>query len=86
MSVALCTKVDSTGSLVVRAVVGLSIQIQVGVSEHLVHHISKGAIWSSVYVNVQLGTMVFRLSLHGELDFGVDVIEVIKEVLQLFGP
>jgi hypothetical protein len=46
-----------------------------------VHSVPQGAIWSSVYVNVQEGKMAILLSLYGELH----VIEVVEEVLQLLG-
>jgi hypothetical protein len=38
-----------------------------------------------VYVDIQEGKMAIGLSLHGEFDVGMDVVEVVEEVLQLFG-
>jgi hypothetical protein len=67
--------------LMSRVVVGLGIQIQVGVSGLLVHGVDRGAVWSSVYFNIQEGKAAIRLSLHGETDVGMDVVEVVKEII-----
>jgi hypothetical protein len=47
--------------------------------------VPQGAIWSSVYVNVQEEKVAIPLKLHGEMDAGMDVTEVVMELLQLFG-
>jgi len=62
----------------------LSIQLQVDVDKFPVHTVPQGAIWSSVYVNIQEGKMAISLSLHSELYVRMDVVEVVEEVLQLF--
>jgi len=64
-------------------VVGLSIQIQVGVGGLPVHIVTQGAIWSSVYVHVHEGKVVIQL-LHGELDIGTNVVEAVNKITQLF--
>jgi hypothetical protein len=46
--------------------------------------VSQGAIWSFVYFNVCEGKVAIQLTLDGELDVGMDVIEVVKEIIQLF--
>jgi hypothetical protein len=42
----------------------------------------QGAIWSSVYVNIQEGTLAVQLNLNNE----VDVIKVVKGVFQFSLP
>jgi len=64
--------------------VQLSIQIQVAVSGLPAHSVLQRAIWSAVYASVQEGKVAMWLSLHGELDAGLDVIEMVKEVIHLF--
>jgi len=66
-------------------VVWLSIQIQVDVGGFPVCSVPQGAIWSSVDVVNQEGKVAVWLSLHGELDVGMVVTEVVKDVIQLFG-
>jgi hypothetical protein len=49
----------------------------------LVHTVPHGTIWSSVYVNIQERKMAIRISLHNELDFGMDVV---RKFLSSLGP
>jgi hypothetical protein len=49
-----------------------------------VHTVPQGTIWSSVYVNVQEWKVAAQLSLHGELDVGMNAVEVVRETIQLF--
>jgi hypothetical protein len=72
--------------LIGQVVVQLSIQIQVDVIGLPIHNVPQAAIWSSVYVDVQEGKVVLCLLLHGEVDVGMGDVQVVKEVLVLFGP
>jgi len=73
------------GMLIGWVVVWLCIQKQVGVGGFPVHPVPQGAMRPSVYANIQKGKMAVGLSLHGELNVGMDVVEVVDKVLQLFG-
>jgi hypothetical protein len=39
-------------------------------------------MWSSAYANVQEGKVVIRLSLRGEVDVGMNAVQVVKEIIQ----
>jgi hypothetical protein len=64
-------------------VVRLCIEIQVGAGGLPVHTVPQGAVWSSAYVNVHEGKVTVQLSLHGERDVGMNVVEVVNEIIQL---
>jgi len=61
----------------------LSIQTEIGLGGYPVHAVPQGSI-CSVYFYIQEGNMEIGLSLHGEVNVVMYVVEVGEEVLQLF--
>jgi hypothetical protein len=49
-----------------------------------VYSVPQGTSWTSIYVSVQEQKVAVQLFLHGELDVGMDIIEMGKEFTQLF--
>jgi hypothetical protein len=49
-----------------------------------IYNVPQGTICSSGYVSVQEGKVAIHLILHGELNVGMNVVEVVKEIISLF--
>jgi hypothetical protein len=47
-------------------------------------NVTQGTVQSSIYTSFEEGKLASRLRLHGELDVGINAVEVVKEVDSLF--
>jgi hypothetical protein len=56
---------------------GLGVEVEIGVSGLAVHFVTQRAIRSSVNIQVQEWQVAFTFGFHGELDGLMDVVQVV---------
>jgi hypothetical protein len=56
---------------------GLGVEVEIGVSGLAVYFVTQRAIWSSVNIQVQKWEVAFTFGFHGELNGLMDAVQVV---------
>jgi hypothetical protein len=61
---------------------GLGVEVEIGVSGLAIHFVSKRAVRSSINIQVQEWEVAFTFGFHGELNGLMDAVKMVWEVFQ----